>query len=140
MIGADESRIMAWLAGGFVWVLGVDLFVESQRRSFRARVAALAARRGPAGDRAVARHRTIWVSRPLLLAGLTLLLTVAGHLGSGESNDNLWLFNHRLWLGALLAGVGAGLLAAGLIAIHETIKLLFGLTHRAERSGIYSGR
>jgi hypothetical protein len=28
----------------------------------------------------------------------------------------------------LLAGVGAGLLAAGLVAIHETIKLLFGLT------------
>ena len=47
---------------------------------------------------------------------------------SGESNDNLWLFNHRLWLGALLAGAGAGLLAAGLVAIHETIKLLFGLT------------
>lgn len=127
MIGADESRIMAWLAGGFVWVLGVDLFVESRRRSFRARVLLWLLGLALLGI-VLWLDTGIWVSPPLLLAGLTLLLTVAGHLGSGESNDNLWLFNHRLWLGALLAGVGAGLLAAGLIAIHETIKLLFGVT------------
>ena len=75
---------------------------------------------------------------PLLVGGLSLLaLTLAGHLGRGETNDTVWLFNHRLWLGALLAGVGAGLLAAGLVAIHETIKLLFGLTIVADRTGIY---
>ena len=51
MIGATEVRIIAWLAGGFVCVLAVDLFVESQRRSFRARVLLW--------DLAVARHRDL---------------------------------------------------------------------------------
>ena len=127
MIGATEVRIIAWLAGGFVCVLAVDLFVESQRRSFRARVLLWLLGLAVLGI-LLWLDTAIWLSPALLLAGLTLLLTVAGHLGRGESNDNLWLFNHRLWLGALLAGVGAGLLAVGLMAIHETIKLLFGLT------------
>jgi hypothetical protein len=127
MIGDVELRIMAWLAGAFVWVLGVDLFIESQRRSVHTRLLLWLLGLAVLGI-LIWFDTAIWLSVALLLAGLTLLLTVAGHLGRGESNDNLWLFNHRLWLGALLAGVGAGLLAAGLVAIHETIKLLFGLT------------
>jgi hypothetical protein len=127
MIGDVELRIMAWLAGAFVWVLGVDLFIESQRRSVHTRLLLWLLGLAVLGI-LIWLDTAIWLSVALLLAGLTLLLTVAGHLGRGESNDNLWLFNHRLWLGALLAGVGAGLLAAGLVAIHETIKLLFGLT------------
>jgi hypothetical protein len=127
MTGDVELRIMAWLAGAFVWVLGVDLFIESQRRSVHTRLLLWLLGLAVLGI-LIWFDTAIWLSVALLLAGLTLLLTVAGHLGRGESNDNLWLFNHRLWLGALLAGVGAGLLAAGLVAIHETIKLLFGLT------------
>lgn len=127
MIGDVQLRTMAWLIASFVWVVAVTLYTESQRRSFQARTLLWLFGMAVLGI-VLWLDTAIWLSPPLLLAGLTLLLTVAGHLGRRESNDNLWLFNHRLWLGALLAGVGAGLLAAGLIAIHETIKLLFGLT------------
>jgi hypothetical protein len=62
-----------------------------------------------------------------VLGGLLLLVGLAGHLGRGESNSTFWLFNHRLWLGALLALVGAGMLGAGLSIIHETLNMLFSL-------------
>ena len=52
---------------------------------------------------------------------------MSGHLGRGESNATFWLFNHRLWLGAALALVGAGLFAAGLSAIFATLNILFAL-------------
>ena len=64
----------------------------------------------------------------LLFGALLILVGLSGHLALRESNATFWLFNHRLWLGALLALVGAGLFAAGLVAIIETIKLLFGLS------------
>ena len=127
MIGDAEFRVLAWLAASFVWVVSVDLFAESQRRSPQARgllwllgIAVLAL--------LLWLDTAIWLNARLLVGSLILALTLAGHLGRRETNETFWLFNHRLWLGALLAGVGAGLLGAGLIAIHETIKLLFGLT------------
>jgi hypothetical protein len=127
MIGDAEFKVLAWLASSFVWVVSVDLYAESQRRSPQVRgllwllgIAVLGL--------LLWLDTAIWLNARLLVGSLILALTLAAHLGRGESNDNLWLFNHRLWLGALLAGVGAGLLAVGLIAIHETIKLLFGLT------------
>jgi hypothetical protein len=127
MIGDAEFRVLAWLAASFVWVVSVDLFAESQRRSPQARglpwllgIAVLAL--------LLWLDTAIWLNARLLVGSLILALTLTGHLGRRETNETFWLFNHRLWLGALLAGVGAGLLGAGLIAIHETIKLLFGLT------------
>ncbi len=127
MIGDAEFRVLAWLAASFVWVVSVDLFAESQRRSPQARgllwllgIAVLAL--------LLWLDTAIWLNARLLVGSLILALTLAGHLGRRETNETFWLFNHRLWLGALLAGVGAGLLGAGLIAIHETVKLLFGLT------------
>ena len=69
----------------------------------------------------------IWLSPYLLFGALLILVGLSGHLGRGESNATFWLFNHRLWLGALLALVGAGLFAAGLSAIIQTLNLLFGL-------------
>ena len=126
MIGDAEFRVLAWLAASFVWVVSVDLFAESQRRSPQARgllwllgIAVLAL--------LLWLDTAIWLNARLLVGSLILALTLAGHLGRRETNETFWLFNHRLWLGALLAGVGAGLLGAGLSAIHETIKLLFGL-------------
>ncbi len=127
MIGDVQFRVLAWLAASFVWVVSVDLYAESQRRSPQTRGGLWLLGMAVLGllfwlDTA------IWLSAWLLVGSLVLALTLAAHLGSRETNETFWLFNHRLWLGALLAGVGAGLLGAGLSAIHETIKLLFGLT------------
>ena len=59
---------------------------------------------------------------------------------ASESNATFWLFNHRLWLGALLALVGAGLFGAGLYVIHETLHLLFGITLSSRHGRIYLDR
>ena len=127
MIGDAEFRVLAWLAASFVWVVSVDLCAESQRRSPQTRVLLWVMGIAVLGL-LLWLDTAIWLNARLLVGSLILALTLAGHLGRRETNETFWLFNHRLWLGALLAGVGAGLLGAGLSAIHETIKLLFGLT------------
>ena len=108
MIGDAEFRVLAWLAASFVWVVSVDLYAESQRRSPQARgllwllgIAVLGL--------LLWLDTAIWLNAWLLVGSLILALTLAGHLGRRETNETFWLFNHRLWLGALLAGVGAGL-------------------------------
>ncbi|HET7447500.1 MAG TPA: DUF4153 domain-containing protein [Methyloceanibacter sp.] len=121
-----EKRVLGALAGSFLWVVAVDFYVENQKRSFPVRIAlwlggilVIAILFRFAWD--------IWFSPPLLLGSLLLLVGLAGHLGRGESNATFWLFNHRLWLGALLAFIAAGLFGAGLSIIHGTLNLLFGL-------------
>ncbi len=125
-IGDAESRVLGALAGSFLWVVAVDFYVESQKRSFPVRVALWVI--GILVIAVLFRFGwDIWLSPPLLLGGLLILVGLAGHLGRGESNSTFWLFNHRLWLGALLAVVAAGLFGAGLSVIHETLNLLFSL-------------
>ncbi|HZP08912.1 DUF4153 domain-containing protein [Methyloceanibacter sp.] len=122
-----DMRIMGALVASFLWAVAVDLFSESGRRPFAARVALWIA-----GIAAIAAlfhfFWELWVSPHLLLGALLILVGLAAYLGRQGSNAAFWLFNHRLWLGAALAAVGAGLFAAGLVAIIETVKLLFGLT------------
>ena len=125
-VGDVEKRVLGALAGSFLWVVAVDFYVENQKRSFSVRIAlwlggilVIAILFRFAWD--------IWFSPPLLLGSLLLLVGLAGHLGRGESNATFWLFNHRLWLGALLAFVAAGLFGAGLSIIHGTLNMLFGL-------------
>ena len=125
-LGDVENRVLGALAGSFLWVVAVDFYVENQKRSFPVRIAlwlggilVIAILFRFAWD--------IWFSPPLLLGSLLLLVGLAGHLGRGEFNATFWLFNHRLWLGALLAFVAAGLFGAGLSIIHGTLNLLFGL-------------
>ncbi len=121
-----DARILGALAASFLWVVAVDFYVESSARSFATR-----AMLWIAGIAAIAGlfyfYWDVWLSPHLLFGALLILVGLAGHLGRGESNATFWLFNHRLWLGALLALVGAGLFAAGLVAIIETLNLLFGL-------------
>lgn len=121
-----DARIMGALAASFLWVVAVDFFVESGRRPFAARVALWIA--GIAAI-AVLFHLfwELWVSPHLLIGALLILVGLSGYLGRSGSNETFWLFNHRLWLGGALALAGAGLLAGGLIAIIETVRLLFGL-------------
>ena len=125
-VGDTELRVLGALAASFLSVVSVDLYVESRRRSLVTRIALWLG-----GVLLIALlfwlAWQIWLSPPLFLIGLLLLVGLAAHLGRGESNSAFWLFNHRLWLGALLAAVGAGLLGAGLSVIHATLNLLFGL-------------
>jgi hypothetical protein len=125
-VGDTELRVLGALAASFLWVVSVDLYVESRRRSLTTRIALWLG-----GVLLIALlfwlAWQIWLSPPLFLISLLLLVGLAAHLGRGESNSAFWLFNHRLWLGALLAAVGAGLLGAGLSVIHATLNLLFGL-------------
>ncbi len=125
-LGDIELRVLGALIASFLWAVAVDFYVEAGKRPLAARIAlwlcgliiiALLFRLA----------WEIWFAPPVLILALLLLVGLAGHLGRGESNSTFWLFNHRLWLGALLALVSAGLLAAGLSAIHATLNFLFGL-------------
>ena len=118
-------RVMQFLVASFLWVVAVCFFAESQGHAFRARallwsggMLVLALLFWLAWD--------IWLVPWLLLSGLLLLPPLAGHLGRGETNETFWLFNHRLVLAALLAGVGAVLLLLGLLATTQTVDFLFG--------------
>src|SRR3977135_366476 len=100
--GDCEQRLTGALAAAFVWVVAVDLYVESQRRALLMRVPLWVL-----GIVVIAclfwLQWDIWFSPLLLLGALVLLVGLSGHLGRKESNTTFWLFNHRLWLGALLA-------------------------------------
>ena len=124
-MGDVALRLLQFLIASFLWVVAVDFFAESQGHAFRARVLLwfggmllLALLFWLAWD--------IWLVPWLLLGGLLLLPPLAGHLGHAETNETFWLFNHRLVLAALLAGVGAGLLLVGLLATIQTVDFLFG--------------
>jgi hypothetical protein len=124
--GDAELRVLGALAASFLWVVAADLYVEANGRSQAVRIALWLC-----GIVVIALlfkfSWEIWFLPPLLIGALLLLVGLASHLGRGESNSTFWLFNHRLWLGALLALAGGVLLGAGLSAIHATLNLLFGL-------------
>jgi Domain of unknown function (DUF4153) len=125
--GDFEQRVMGALAASFLFVVASDLYVESQRRALSTRVVLWVL-----GILVIALlfwlQWDIWLSPPLLLGALLILVGLSGHLGRKESNATFWLFNHRLWLGAMLALAGAALLGAGLYIIHETLQPLFGIS------------
>ena len=58
---------------------------------------------------------------PLLFAALILTVSLSGHLGRSERSASFWLFNHRLWLAATLALIGACLFGGGLSIILDTL-------------------
>jgi hypothetical protein len=121
-----EARLLLWLAASFLWVVIVDFYAESRGRAFHARALLWVL-----GMAVLALlfwlDQDIWLSAGMLLASLALMVGLSGHLGRRETNATFWLFNHRLWLAALLGLTAAILLGAGLFAIHETLKFLFGI-------------
>jgi hypothetical protein len=66
----------------------------------------------------------VWFVVPLLFAALILVVGLSGHLGRSERTPSFWLFNHRLWLAAALALIGACLFGGGLSIIIETLNFL----------------
>lgn len=126
IVGDAEFRVLGALAASFLWVAAADLYVEATARSQAARIALWLC--GIVVIAILFRFSwELWLFPPLLIGALLLLVGLAAHLGRRENNSAFWLFNHRLWLGALLALVSAVLLGAGLSAIHATLNLLFGL-------------
>lgn len=122
---ADE-KILGTLAASFLWVVAVDLLVEAQGLTQRARIAGWIA-----GIVVIAllfhfRWET-WLFPPLLFGSLLFAVGLAGQLRRGERNAAFWLFNHRLWLAAALGLLGAVLFGGGLSIILETLNFLFGL-------------
>lgn len=121
-----ELKVLGTLAASFLWVLAVNLFVESHRRSQMMRAIAWLA--GIAAIALLFRFQwEVWFLFPLLFGALILAVGLSAYAGGRERNESFWLFNHRLWLAALLALVGAGLFGGGLSIILETLNFLFGL-------------
>jgi hypothetical protein len=120
-----DLRVMGALVASFLWVVAVDFYIESGARSYLTRAVLWIV-----GIAIIALlfyfFWDIWLSPHLLLGALLILVGVGGYLGRRQSNETFWLFNHRLWLGAALAGFGAGLFAAGLAAF-QTLTNLFGV-------------
>jgi hypothetical protein len=121
-----DLRIMGALVASFLWVVAVDCYIESGARSYLTRAVLWIV-----GIAIIALlfycFWEIWLSPHLLLGALLILVGLGGYLGRRQSNETVWLFNHRLWLGAALAGVGAGLFTVGLAAIFQTLTILFGV-------------
>jgi len=125
-MGDAKLRTLGALAACFLWVVAVDFFVESTKRTQAVRFVLAAA-----GVLVIALFFwlawCIWLSPHLLIGVLVLLVGLAGFLGRNESNSSFWLFNQRLVLGTGVALVGAGLFGAGLSSILETLNTLFSL-------------
>lgn len=71
--------------------------------------------------------QTLDLLPPLPIAAALVATGLAAHARHDTSNDGFWVFNHQLWLGALLALAGATLFAVGASIIVETLKYLFDI-------------
>jgi len=121
-----EEKVLGTLAASFLWVVAVDLFVESQGRTQRVRGIAWVA--GIAVIALLFHFRwEAWFFPPLLFGALLFAVGLAAQLQRGERNAAFWLFNHRLWLAAALGLIGAVMFGGGLSIILETLNFLFGL-------------
>ena len=74
-----------------------------------------------------------WLLRPLqiqfvfIVPGLVLSVMVAAYLGRKDRTNALWMFNARLALAVVLAGLVTVVFGGGLSAIVESIRYLFGV-------------
>lgn len=123
----DRLRLYTGLAAGFLWFLAADVVAQSRRWSLWPRLllyvlglAAIVATQVYAAEIQFDRFLFIW--------GLALIVGTAPYFRYGPQNAAFWQFNHRLWLGAFLAIIGAVLFAGGLWLIIETLEFLFDLT------------
>lgn len=61
----------------------------------------------------------------LFLPALLLLVGLLPYIGRENGDQAFWLFNHRLWIGATLAIIGAVIFSGGLSIVVKTIEALF---------------
>ncbi len=121
----ETLRVSLALISAFLWSFGVALLAERQKSTVLRIILVLLGIPLIAGLHfyadALAFQPYIFAAALVIFVGLAPYLSpsVAGGRAA------FWQFNHRLWLGAALALIGAVLFAGGLSLIIETLELLF---------------
>jgi len=125
--GSEVERLVLPAAACFFWSLGATLLGE--RLGWSLAVSQTLSLAGVAGLVAMALAASPQTLTPWLLAGATVLWTIAVAGGGGRSRDGLaWSANARSWVRAAV-GLTAGLiLMGGLLALLGSLEALFGLT------------
>jgi len=123
--GSSGDMVMAGAAAAFFGAGAAHFYAEGVRLG---RVTGIALALTVAAVTAVTGYFTRVFSTNLLFlfGGLLPVLMIAAYLRRGVAQGAIWLFNLRLGLAALLAFVVALLFAAGLSAIAEALRILFG--------------
>jgi hypothetical protein len=70
---------------------------------------------------------SLWLTPPMLLGCMALLVVAAPGLSAGGTPARFWSFNITSTFAALVGALGAGAFVLGLWAIFETLKTLFDL-------------
>lgn len=130
---SDETqyRVTLGLSFAFTWTLAVTLWAE-RHGGFGAK-AVIAVACGLAGLIVLLSYRdALSVSVGPLAGALALLLgtvlyLATGRDGAGRALAAFWQFNHRLWIGWVLAVVGGVLFASGVSLILVALDYLFSV-------------
>lgn len=121
----ETLRVSLALISAFLWSFGVALVAERQESTLLRIVLVTLGIPLIAGlyfyAEALDFQPYIFTAALLIFVGLAPYLSPSVPGGRAA----FWQFNHRLWLGAALALVGAVLFAGGLSLIIETLELLF---------------
>ena len=118
-------RIPAGLTAAFLWSLIAALLCDARRLG-------LAVRHGLTVAGFVVIAALVIVANAfdvvigLVVGALLPLVGLAPYLGRGALQSTYWRFNHDLWIGFLASAVAAIMFGAGLSAIIETLRYLFG--------------
>ena len=123
----DRFRLYAALVAGFLWFLASDILAQSRHWSLGPRLVLYIVGLGAIVATQVFAAE-IRFDRVLFIWALVLIVGIAPYIRRGPQNAAFWQFNHRLWLGAFLAIIGASLFAGGLWLIIETLEFLFDVT------------
>lgn len=71
--------------------------------------------------------RSLDFTTPMATAAVILFLGNAAAWRLGRQDRNVWNFTQKLWTGALFATVGSVIFLAGMVAISEAVRALFGV-------------
>lgn len=122
----DAFRIFITLFCAFFWSLAVNLFAQGHHSKSAMRYGVIAL--GIIGIAlAVFYARDILLNPFLFATAILLLSSFTPYLFRKFEMAAFWQFNHKIWLGAIIAAVGAALFAGGVSLIIWTLNLLFGV-------------
>ncbi len=117
-------RISFALVSAFLWTLAVNLRAEKYKLGIYFSVALLL----PGYAIIALLHSFPFLFEfnfALFLPALLLLVGLLPYIGKESEDQAFWLFNHRLWIGATLAIIGALAFSGGLSVVVKTVEALF---------------